>query len=100
MGRGHFQFRLWMIFALMALIGWGLVAVPYWLYEFPMEQSLRKSPDYRLFPPRVSVEREKFFEVVRTRFGRVSGIALVVASFLVGMRAERWLAIRRERRKA
>jgi hypothetical protein len=89
-----------MIFALMALVGWGMVAVPYWLYEFPMEQGLRKNPDYRLFPPRVSAEREKFFEVLRTRFGRVSGVALVVGSFLVGMRAERWLAIRRGRRKA
>jgi hypothetical protein len=30
MRRPRFQFRLWMIFALTALVGWGIVAVPYW----------------------------------------------------------------------
>jgi hypothetical protein len=32
MPRPRFQFRLWPIFALTALVGWGIVALPYW-YE-------------------------------------------------------------------
>jgi hypothetical protein len=43
MRRPRFQFRLWMIFALTALVGWGVVAVPYWLYRYP--KTLRSQDD-------------------------------------------------------
>ncbi len=38
-----FQFRLLTLFTLVALVGWGIVALPYWAYEFPREHGIRES---------------------------------------------------------
>jgi len=45
MRRPRFQFRLLTIFALTALVGWGIVAVPYWLYSYPEERLLQEGRD-------------------------------------------------------
>jgi hypothetical protein len=41
MARPPFQFRLWQIFAVTALVGWGIVTVPYWVYTYPDIERMR-----------------------------------------------------------
>jgi len=38
MPRPRFQFRLWTTFAVTALVGWGIVALPYWVHTYPKDQ--------------------------------------------------------------
>jgi hypothetical protein len=99
MDRPRFQFRLWMIFVLTALVGWGMVTVPYWFYEIPLQHSAQKSGQYRLYPPQPP--RLSVLEVLRTQFGRLPEVSfalvIILVSFLGGMRAERWRTNRRTR---
>ncbi len=38
MASPRFQFRLWTIFAITALVGWAIVALPYWVHTYPEDQ--------------------------------------------------------------
>jgi hypothetical protein len=44
----RFQFRLWMIFALTALVGWAVVVIPYWSTPYWVTPDTRHRPDGRL----------------------------------------------------
>jgi hypothetical protein len=56
MARHRFQFRLWQIFAVTALIGWGIVAVPYWLTTYREEQQIQGRIDEDIRQMNLSTE--------------------------------------------
>jgi hypothetical protein len=53
----RFQFRLLTLFAVIALVGWGMVAIPHWIKVYPEQRRIQQRLEYEANRPRNPRER-------------------------------------------